>query len=893
MPFDIILSKIVNFCRKLKNLFYKLPTALVLILCCCVSNRIQAQSDSISVPPTSAIEKEKAAEKDSAATSTQPVKVKSDIATTIKYNASDSIRFNVFTQEVILYKNAWVDYGDMKLDADLITINWSKSLITATYSTDSSGNKIGVPHFVDSDNEYTAERIVYNYKTKKGYISKIVTSDGEGYLTGENALKDADDNLLIDGAKYTTCNRVDPHYHFKLRKTKLVNKSKVYTNFFNLYIDEIPMPLGLPFGIFPMVNKKASGVIIPTWGEAASRGFFLRDGGYYWAVNDYIGAKFLGEIYANGGWGTSTNVDYKKRYAYSGDLDFTYRDVVRNGDEYLRSSTKDYRFRWSHAPQTRGGKSFSANVNYATTSYYSNNTINVQNNLQNTLNSTIRYYVPIKNSPFNATFNLAHDQNNQTGIVNMNLPDFNLSMNRLNPFKSASSTGKKSTFKNFYESISVQYNFDMRNKLTNAPTINRYPFTVANPEVRDTIGFTTENFRAIWDNKELGMKHSVPINGTLKLGQFSLNGNFNYSEYWYPKSFNYEYNVDSGAVNVYEDNGFQRTNAYNGGANLTTNVYGMYSFLGKRQRQIRHTARPSLGLSMSPDYTQNSRVFQEVQIDSLGTTERISKFSGLIFNAPTSQQTASLTFGIQNVLEMKNKAIKDTTTEFKKTKLLENLSINSSYNFAADSLKLARFNISANTNLFNLLNIRFNTTLDPYTYQLDSLGRQFRTNTFAWDDNQGIGNFENWSFALSTNLNPAAFKSKYKNQNQLPDHVRALVEDPAYYVDFNIPWSINISYTYSETQVGLLRAQATQSLQFSGDVSISKSWKIGYNAAYDFENKKIITPRLNIYKDLHCWEMRFNWVPYGPQQMYEFYINVKASVLQDLKWSRRRSFYDR
>lgn len=893
MPFDIILSKIVNFCRKLKNLFYKLPTALVLILCYFVYNTTTAQTDSISVPLNQSSEKEKIVNQDLTTSTNAPEKTKSDIGTTIKYNATDSIRFNVLTQEVILYKDAWVDYGDMKLDADIITINWSTSIITATYSTDSSGRKVGVPHFKDADNEYTAEKIVYNYKNQKGYISKIVTSDGDGYLTGDNALKDSNDDLLIDGAKYTTCNRLEPHYHFKLRKTKLVNKSRVYTNFFNLYIDEIPMPLGLPFGIFPMVNKKASGVIIPTWGEAASRGFFLRDGGYYWAVNDYIGAKFLGEIYANGGWGTSTNVDYKKRYAYSGDVDLTYRDVVRNGDEYLRESTKDYRFRWSHSPQSRGGKSFSANVNYATTSYYSNNTINVNNNLQNTLNSTVRYYIPIKNTPFNATFNLAHDQNNQTGIVNMNLPDFNLSMNRLTPFKSSTSTGKKSTFKKFYESISVQYNFDMRNKLTNAPSLSRYPFTVTNPETRDTLTFTSENLNAIWNNKELGIKHTVPINGTMKLGQFSLNGNFNYSEYWYPKSFDYEYNADSGAVDVSQTDGFQRTNAYNGGVNLTTNLYGMYSFAGKRQRQIRHTARPNFGLSMSPDYTQNSTVFRDIQIDSLGNMDRISKFSGLLFNAPTSKKTASLTFGIQNVLEMKNKSIKDTTSAFKKTKILENLSINSSYNFAADSLKLSKFNISANTNLFNLFNIRFNTTLDPYTYRLDSLGKQYRINTFAWDDNQGIGNFENWSFSLSTNLNPDAFKSKYKNQNQLPDHIRALVQDPAYYVDFNIPWSLNISYTYSETQVGLMRAKATQSLQFNGDVKLSQSWKVGYNAAYDFENKKVVTPRLNIYKDLHCWEMRFNWVPYGPNQMYEFYINVKASVLQDLKWSRRRSFYDR
>lgn len=815
------------------------------------------------------------------------------IKTTIKYDARDSIRFNVIEQKVYLYGDAYIFYGEMKLWSDVITIDWAQSLFTATYSVDSAGKRIGVPHFKDGDSEYEAEKIVYNYETSKGYIKGIVTSDGQGFLTGNDALKDEDDNLLIYGAKYTTCNLREPHYHFRLRKTKVTNKKRIYTNFFNLFIDEIPLPLGLPFGIFPIVDKKASGVVFPTWGQDASRGFYLRDGGYYWAINDYIGAKLLGEIYSNGGWGATGDINYKKRYAYNGRLNISYRDVVRNNDEYNRESRKDYKINWSHTPKVKGGRSFSANVNYATTTFNRNNTVSIDSYLANTLKSNIRYYMPLKGTPFNASFNVRHEQNNRTGIVNMTLPDFNISMNRLNPFKAKGSIGKKSTVRKFYESINVQYAFDLKNRITNAPIVNRFPFsTIDTGEELDTIDFTFGTFNQVWNNKELGMKHTIPVNGTMKLGPFSLNGSFNYTDYWYPKSFDYAYS-DSGVV-VSENGGLQRAYSYNGGVNLTTNLYGMYAYKGKRARQIRHTMRPSVGVRMSPDYQADGYIFRTVQTDSLGNEVTLSKFNGLIFAAPTSRRAASMTFGITNILEMKQKAIRDTAQDFKKIKLLENLSVNSSYNFVADSFRLANFNISANTNLFNLLNVRFSSVLDPYTYIVDSSAsnNQLRVSTFAWDVGEGIGNMTSWSLALTTNLNPQAFRRRYKNQQQLTDIDQALIQDPSLYVDFNIPWSLNLSYNFRKTQLGFLDPTTTQSLQARGDMNISKTWKIGYAAAYDFENKKIVTPRLNFYKDLHCWEMRITWVPWGPRTMYEFYINVKASILQDLKWSRRRSFYD-
>ena len=890
MSIDIFLPKVVNFCLKLKNLFYKLPTILLIVLTCFGTRIAVSQNQAeISVDSTSVLGSDSA--------SIEPKEQKRDIQTTINYNARDSIRFNVVEQRVYLYGDAWVDYGDTKLDAEIIFIDWQTGVITATYLLDdSTGKKIGVPHFQDGDDEYEAEKIIYNYKTGKGYISEIVTSDGEGYLVGKNANKDADNNLLIDGAMYTTCNRKEPHYHFKLRKTKVVEQRKIVTNYFNLYIDEVPTPLGLPFGLFPMAETKSSGVIIPTWGEAASRGFFLRDGGYYWAVNDYIGAKFLGEIYANGGWGATADVDYKKRYSYKGGLMYSYRDIVRNGDQYDRTSSRDYQFRWTHTPESRGGKSFSANVNYASSSFYSNTTTNVNTYLASSLNSTVRYYTPIKKTPFNVSANLRHDQNNQTGVVNMNLPDINLSMNRVNPFKT-DKVGFKSSFRKFYEGINLQYAFDMRNKLTNAPTSSRFPFTVSNIETPDTVLFNAENFNYIWRNKETGMKHDIPVSGSMKVGPFSLNGNFNYSEYWYPKSYNYNNytTADSGVV-VNEVSSFDRAYGYNGGVSVNTTMYGMYSFIGKRNKQIRHTVRPNVGWRMSPDYTKNSRIFKTIQTDSLGNEVLISKFNGLTYAAPNTTQSSSITFGIQNVFEMKYKAIKDSAQESKKIKLLENLSINSSYNFAADSFQLSKFNISANTNLFNLLNVNFSSVVDPYAYVVDSSisNYQRRSSTLAWDAGKGVGQTESWSLALSTNLNPDAFKKRYKNQSELPAHVRNMLEfDPSMYVDFNIPWSLSVSYTYRESHIGFLTPEATQSLQFNGDVKLTQTWKVGYGAAYDFEDKRIVTPRLNIYKDLHCWEMRFQWVPYGPATMYEFYINVKASVLQDLKWSRRRSYYDR
>lgn len=382
----------------------------------------------------------------------------------------------------------------------------------------------------------------------------------------------------------------------------------------------------------------------------------------------------------------------------------------------------------------------------------------------------------------------------------------------------------------------------------------------------------------------------------MKIGPFSLNTNFNYSEYWYPKSYEYEFSAADTGVLVNEIGGFSRTNAYNGGLTLNTTMYGMYAFKGKRNRQIRHTVRPNIGWVGSPDYTANSNVYSTVIVDTLGTEQIISRFNGLTFAAPGGTKRSSLTFSLQNVFEMKNKAIKDTSAEFKKTKLIENLQLSSNYNFAADSFNLAKFTLSANTNLFNMINVNYSAIIDPYSYIVDTLmtNDQLRVSRLAWDEEGRLGQTESWSLALSTNLNPQAFKSRYKDQSRLSDNVRDMLElDPDMYVDFSIPWSLSIRYTYLESKIGFLRAEAKQSLQFSGDVKISNSWKIGYGAAYDFEEKEIVTPRLNFYKDLHCWEMRFAWVPYGPAMMYEFYINVKASVLQDLKWSRRNSYYDR
>ncbi len=906
---DITLCKVVKFYLKLKHLLYIFIFTCAFSVNGYTSNSTGLQSanfivEHIDSSTTSMPE-------DTTVVDTPKKKApKSPIKNTITYNAKDSIRFDVVSNKVRLYGDAIVDYGTFKLEAAFIEIDWRTSTLTATYQTDSTGKKIGIPLFDQGgDDQYTANVIKYNYKTKKGYISEIVTQEGEGYMTANHAFKDENDNLLMENAKYTTCNHLNPHYHFRLRKTKVIPNKKVITNFFNLYIEDVPVPLGLPFGIFPLSEKKTSGLIMPVYGSSDARGFYLRQGGYYWAINDYADMKFLGEYYANGGGGLQWITNYKYRYHYSGNMTFHYRNVVENGDEFLRTETKDYEFRWRHTPVSRGGRTLSADVNIASSTYNSNLTTNLNQNLTSTLTSNVTYSLPLKGTPFRATFVARHEQNNQTEVVNFTLPSLNVAMTQQYPFRALGKNhvGSKSSFRKFYESVSFGYGMIAQHRVSNRSlSENRFKVHEIMPEDTAFINLESQNLTTLLQRGRLGAQHNIPISGTFNLGSFSFSPSFNYTAYWYDRKNDYEYIAADTSVNVITEHRFASAGQYRASITAQTRLYGMYGFSGflkgKHETQVRHTLNPSFSFSYNPDFATRDdyvKTFQySEETDSVARYRTLSRYDGNLYGNSFSSKSASIGFGLNNVLEMKRKVFsKDTTeeitSEYKKIKLLDQLNIRSSYNFIADSLKLSPISINGVTKLFNIFNIQANATLQPYAY--DSVGRssQVRIDEYVWEKNNSIGNLQNLNFSLSASLNPQIRNKKYSSplatEEQL-DYINANSED---YVDFSIPWDLRVSYGYNYSKIGFNEANSTQSLSMSGNISVTPKWKVDGSVSYDFINKELFNPRVLIIRDLHCWVMRLDWVPFGPQQSYEFFIGVKAQILQDLKLTRRRAWIDR
>ncbi|WP_299463009.1 putative LPS assembly protein LptD [uncultured Microscilla sp.] len=838
---------------------------------------------------------------------------KGDITTTIKYDARDSIMMDVTGKIMYLYGEAKVDYGATKLTAAFIEINMKTNLITAkAIKDDSTGKVIGRPVFKDDAGSYEADSMVYNYKTRKGIINRVVTKQGEGYIILEKAKKNEKNETFGLNGKYTTCNLANPHFHIQSYKLKLVPEKQIVTGPFNLYIKDSPTPLGFLFGIFPFTSRNTSGIIIPTYGEERERGFFLRQGGYYWAVNPYIGITFLTDFYTNGSWGATMNTEYKKRYRFNGSASLAFNKNI-TGD-LNRAVSEDFWVTWNHSPVPRGSARFSASVRAGSSRYNANNTFQTENRLSNTFNSSISYSntFNVGEIPFNLGVNLRHDQNVQTEIMNMSLPEINLQMNRVYPFKK-----KGKAAKNPIQNLSFSYTASATNRLTNqAPS----PGAFTSPNGLDTakVDFNFANWAVISRRGSMGIKHTIPVSTTMKLFKhLSLNPTFSYEEWWYPKKLNYD-DSNPDAVVIDTLNGFSRASSYNASISLNTRIYGTYQnirFLSKKVVGIRHIMNPSVSFSYRPDFSEaRYDYFQNVRTTSNPEGTLISRYNGAGFvqGAPAGGKSAVMGFSLSNTVEMKVKDDKDTTNAegTKKIKLLENLSFASGYNFLADSFNLTRVSITARTRLLGFIDLNSTATYDPYTWELVSNEGgniiQRQRDVYAWSRDLSItnpqirGQINQASIALSANFTPESFRRKrQKKMNQLNNArenseltQRQIMNDPNAYVDFEIPWRLNMSFNMSYSKQGFQKSVVTRNLNFNGDISLSKTWKISATSGYDFDAKTLSYTSLNVYKDLHCWEMSFGWIPFGQFQSFTFDLKVKAAILQDLKLSRRRTWFD-
>ena len=834
---------------------------------------------------------------------------KSEIETTINYSAKDSIFYDLKSQKIKLYGNSKIDYGEINLEAYEILVDWNDKTLDANYLTDSTGKKIGKPIFSEGNQSYETDKITYNFDSRKAKIKGIVTQLDDAYMQGEDVKKNEEDELFISHAMYTTCNLEEPHFHISSGKIKVIPGKKVVSGPFHLKFGDVPTPLGFIFGMFPQPKKKVSGLIMPNYGEEKRRGFYLRDGGYYFAVNDHIDLRLTGDIYSKGSYGMTLGSSYKKRYSYSGNLRFNY-NKSKLGDFENPSTSNDFSFSWSHTPDAKGKSSrFSSSVNFQTNSYNQNKNLvysDFNESINAQFNSNISYTKTFKGSPFNLSANLRHSQNVQTKKVNLTLPDVSYNMSRIYPFKNLGKLGKTALGK-----ISISHRFNGKIELTNGSVGNSLSgLNILNSSnnFSEQIDFNMDNLNSIIDRSKIGGKHTIPISTSFNLLKyFTVSPSVNYNEIWYFKKLSYNYNELEDGIEIDTTNSFQRAWSYSSAFALSTRIYGTVFFKKGKIKAIRHVISPEISMSFSPDFTKPKfGYYENVQINSEGDTKLLSKYENFLFGSPRIGSSASMNFYIGNNLEMKVVDKNDTISGTRKIKIFDNLSFSSSYNFLADSFRLAPVRFSTRTSFFKrLINLSVSGNIDPYTFKLDSISEnssgiknvyQRRVDELAYKNNQGIGSLAYISMSLGFRFSAKDFLSEDEEEKDSSFGTREEIDyinsNIAEYIDFNVPWSINASYNLNRRKLGFRDPTITQTLTFSGDVSISEKTKISFRSGYDFKFKMLTQTSINATRDLHCWRINFSWVPFGRFQSYNLSINAVSALLQDLKLEKRSRFFD-
>ena len=787
----------------------------------------------------------------------------------IIYIAKDSIRIDMKTKMVYLFGQAEVYYEEIELTAEEIEIDMDSNLVSARGKKDSAGKYFGEPVFTEKGSVVNSHEMKYNFETKKGIIIDAVTHEGENYIHGNKIYKTPDDILYIRHGKYTTCNLRHPHYWFASGKLKIIPEDKIITGPANLVIEGAPTPIGIPFGFFPNSNKAKSGIIIPTPGESAQYGFFLLNGGYYLHFSDNISTQMTGDYYTKGSWAGNWLTNYKKRYKFTGDLSINY-SVFKNGfkefPDYAQNSNFFVKWKHSQDPKARPNSVFSANVNFGNSENYSNNFNSTGTQyLSTTFNSNVSYKKSWAGKPYNLSINTSHSQNTLNKTVTLRLPEVAFNVSRLYPFKRKAAIGKQK----IYEKIGVSYSMNTKNEVT---------------AVQDSL-FATRNWNILSDQFTNGMKHTIPLSTSFKvLKNFTISPSFNYSEIWYLESVKKTWNSDSDRLDTDTLSNFVRGNSYSMAISASTRIYGMYQYRGNMIKALRHVMTPSIGFSYTPENKSGLSNY----IDENNEEVEYSIFENGIYGRANQTKAGFVNLGLLNNFEMKVRNRKDSLGKDKKIKILENLGFTSSYNTISDSLNWSNININARTNIFKKINLNFNAVVDPYALDSNTTtGAITKVNSSEYGRNGRIGRLTSANLAVGFSLR-SKVKTGQKKDSEFGsieelEYIRA---NPEEFIDFNIPWSLNTNYNvrYSRPQ---FQSKIIQTLNFSGDFSLTERWKIGFRSGYDFELKDLSYTSVDIYRDLHCWEMSFNWVPFGPRQSYLFTIKVKSAILQDLKLTRR------
>lgn len=837
------------------------------------------------------------------------VRKKVDLDHAVTFTSSDSMIL-VRRDSAYLFGNAVVTYDNMRLDAAILDVDLNGSTVFAQGRPDSIGELEGTPVFQEEDTKYETNTMRYNFDTGKGFITDVITQQGEGYITGGTTKKMTDDIYYMKQVRYTTCDKHDdPHFYLQLTKAKMRPGKDVITGPAYMVLAGLPLPLAVPFGFFPFNERYSSGVIVPTFGDDYQRGFYLSDGGYYFAINDNIDLALTGEIYTKGTWGLRAQSTYVKRYKYAGNFNVSYLNTVtgeKGSPDYARQT--NFQILWSHSQDAKNNPNMtlSASVNFTTSGYTRNdlNSYYSQAFTENTKSSTINMTYRFPRSKWSLSTTMNVSQRTQDSTLSVSFPNFTLTMSQTYPFKRKRAVGDEK----WYEKIRMSYSGQFQNSLTSKQDV-----------------FFKKSLIKDWRN---GFRHNIPISATFNVFKyFNLTPSVNFTDRMYTQKIRRQWDPNASAEVVDTAYNFYNVWDFSASVSLDTKIYGFWQpmkFLGDKVKMIRHVLTPTVSFSGAPDFGSSFfgyyGSYQYPDAQGQMQTRRYSRFPNALYGVPSEGKSGVLSWSLANNLEMKVRDDNDSIGE-KKISLIENFTVSQSYNFAADSLNWSNINTSLMLRLVKNFNLNVSATWDVYTYKVNAAGQPVRVNIPRWRAGKGIGRLASTGTSFSYTFNNNTFKrNKQDNKNKKDVGNPDREEDPYQrggmnrgdgygadtddtdlvltdegYVKWECPWSLTMNYSvnygYGSFNYDKLEynGRITQNLSFSGNIRPTPNWAFSFSASYNFDTHKLAYMNCNISRDLHCFTMTASFVPVGPYKSYNFHISVKSSLLSDLKYDKRSS----
>ena len=845
----------------------------------------------------------------------------------VQYEASDSLVYNAKSKTALLYGQSKVKYENMAIEAEKIHMSLDSSLVHATGTrdtTDSTGHTlVGTPVFSMGQDKYESDTMAFNFKTKKGLISKVYTQQEDGFLQSEISKRSANGDVYLQHGRYTTCDKKHPDFYIALSRGKVRPGKDVTFGPAYLVVADVPLPLAIPYGFFPFTKSYSSGFIMPTYGDESARGFYLRDGGYYFAINDKWDLKLLGEIYTKGSWGLSAASNYNKRYRYSGSFFLSYQNT-KTGDKNMPdySEQKSFKVQWSHRQDAKANpySSLSASVNFATSSYERNNLnslYNPQTLSQSTRTSSVSWSTTFSSIGLSLSSTANLSQNMRDSTLSVTLPDLNISLSRFYPFKRKHAAGDE----RWYEKISMSYTGQISNRIDTK-------------EDR----FLKSNLIKDWRN---GWNHSIPISGNFTLFNYiNVSPSFNFQDRMYTHKIMRSWDETAQKEACDTIYGFNNVYNYNMSISASTKLYGFFTpnrkIFGDKIQTIRHVITPSVSFSYAPDFGQGRygyyKTYQKTNADGSVDLVEYSPYEGQLYGVPGKGKTGNISFDIANNVEMKIKSDKDSTG-IKKISLIDELGLAMSYNLATDYHPLSDLTMRIRLKWWKNYTFNMNAVFASYAYELDKDGKPYVGNRTLW----GMGKFgrfqgtsQNFSFTLTPEKLKKWFgggddeedkkkKSNKDDEDGVDTDIESNVDDTMVegqrgakksgggkaetdadgYMRFNMPWSLTFGYgiTMRENTSGKFNTKSmrypykfSQNLNFSGNLRLSDGWNISFSSGYDFDQHKMSMTTASLQRDLHCFNMSCS-VVLAPYTSYNFSFRCNAATLTDaLKYDKRSGY---